>query len=164
MVRIDISNRALLVYGVLFILFLSIGFGIAYRSGESPSVMGHSAEELEVVNIGGITKTLQEAIDDSDFSGFSGETNYSFNDSGYIEYENGFTIQWGTDRRKEDNKYTISFPTPFKNKCFSVVVNRQKLNTHYPMMAVDITKNGFSIDRRNAIDGPESINYIAMGF
>jgi len=68
MVRIDISNRALLVYGVFFILFLSIGFGIAYRSGESPSVMGHSAEELEV-DIDGAIKTLQGAINGGDFSG-----------------------------------------------------------------------------------------------
>ena len=164
MVRIDISNRALLVYGSLFVLFLSVGFVIAYRSGESPSVMGHSAEELEVVNIGGITKTLQEAIDDSDFSGFSGETNYSFNDSGYIEYVSGFTIQWGTDTRNSDAKYTLSFPTPFKNKCFSVVVNRQHEGSNSPMHAVDITKNGFSINRDNDIGGDETINYIAIGF
>jgi hypothetical protein len=49
MVRIDISNRALLVYGGLFVLFLSVGFVIAFNSGGPPSVMGHSAEELEGV-------------------------------------------------------------------------------------------------------------------
>ena len=48
MVKIDISNRALFVYGVLIVLFLGIGFGVAF-GGNEPTVMGHSAGEIEGV-------------------------------------------------------------------------------------------------------------------
>ena len=48
MVRIDITNRALFVYGVLIVLFLGIGFGVAF-GGNEPTVMGHSAGEIEGV-------------------------------------------------------------------------------------------------------------------
>ena len=50
MVRIDISNRALFVYGVLIVLFLGIGFGVAY-GGDDPTVMGHSAGEIEGASV-----------------------------------------------------------------------------------------------------------------
>ena len=63
MVRIDISNRALLVYGSLFVLFLSIGFGIAFNSGGPPSLMGHSAGELEGVCLTNGTNCLSETRD-----------------------------------------------------------------------------------------------------
>ena len=53
MVKIDISNRALFVYGVLIVLFLGIGFGVAF-GGNEPTVMGHSAGEIEGVAFGGM--------------------------------------------------------------------------------------------------------------
>ena len=67
MVRIDISNRALFVYGGLFILFLSVGFVIAYNSAGPPNVMGHSVEEIE-----GSIKYLSEPIMIYDESGVLG--------------------------------------------------------------------------------------------
>ena len=49
--QIDLTNRWLYFIIVLIIISI-IGFGvIAYNSGASPSVMGHSVEELEGVEI-----------------------------------------------------------------------------------------------------------------
>ena len=66
MARIDISNRALLVYGGLFVLFLSVGFVIAFNSGGPPSAVGHDSGEV-LINVEGVDKTLQQAYDDGDF-------------------------------------------------------------------------------------------------
>ena len=59
---------SIIALGVL--LFVALGAGIyvyAYNSGGPASVVGHSSEEVDV-NIGGTIKTLQQAIDNGDFS------------------------------------------------------------------------------------------------
>ena len=72
-------------------------------------------------------------------------------------------IQWGTHSRSDDNKYDITFPIPFPNKCFSVTTNRQKPNAESPMCAIEITKTKFSIDREDKISGLQTVNWIAVG-
>ena len=47
MVRIDISNKALFVYGSLFLLIVFVGVAYAF-GGNQPSVMGHSLGEINL--------------------------------------------------------------------------------------------------------------------
>jgi len=63
MVRININFGSKTFYTLIAILSITIlsVFVYAYKTGASPSIMGHSAEELEVT-IGGNTYTLQQAI------------------------------------------------------------------------------------------------------
>jgi len=83
--------------------------------------------------------------------------------TGYTELPNGIIMQWGIDTRNSDGEYTLVFPTPFQNACFSVVINRQATGATSPMSAVNITKTGFGVDRENGISGDQTINYIAIG-
>jgi len=46
MVTINIGRKELIVFLGILILFLGVGFGVAYNSGADPSVMGHDAGEL----------------------------------------------------------------------------------------------------------------------
>lgn len=73
-IEINLTNK-----GLYFFIFLGVFFALivgvwAYNSNMNsgnPSVMGHSSGEINV-NIGGTVKTLQQAIDDGDFSASSG--------------------------------------------------------------------------------------------
>ncbi len=62
-VEINLTNKwlySLIVVGIVFVL----GIGVyAYNSGLSPSVMGHSAEEIMVQNSSGDLVTLQSFVD-----------------------------------------------------------------------------------------------------
>ena len=54
------------------ILLLALSMVVAYRSGLSPSVLGHSGEEIEVQVTSGrslVIKNLQQAISDGDIGG-----------------------------------------------------------------------------------------------
>ena len=44
----------------------------------------------------------------------------SLNDNGYLEFSNGFIIQWGT-AEIISSQYNISFPIPFPNRTLNVV-------------------------------------------
>jgi len=72
-------------------------------------------------------------------------------------------LQWGSDSRNQDSAYDISFSSSFPKNCFSVVVNRQAAGATSPMVATDITKDKFTVDRENGISGTQTINYIAIG-
>ena len=59
--EINITNKWL--YSLLIIcilLVLSIGV-LAYKSGQSPNILGHSGEEIEVT-VNGVTKLLNNAL------------------------------------------------------------------------------------------------------
>jgi len=49
-VKIDFKKKDFVWIGLIVVL-LCVGFGVAYNSGADPSVMGHSAEELEGLNV-----------------------------------------------------------------------------------------------------------------
>ncbi len=67
-IEINITNKAFYTIVTLGILLLIGGIVFAYHSRASPSIMGHSAEEIEV-NVGGQLMSLQEAIDDGVIGG-----------------------------------------------------------------------------------------------
>ena len=61
MIQIKFSNKTAYTLIAIAVLLIGLGVVFAYRSGSQPSVLGHSAEELEV-NISGTIMTLQDAI------------------------------------------------------------------------------------------------------
>ncbi len=74
-INLNIQKKDLWLISAIMVFLIGVGFVIAYNSG-NPSVHGHDAGET-MVNIGGVEKTLQQAIDDGDFSGSSGITSIS---------------------------------------------------------------------------------------
>ena len=66
-IKFEITMTNKWLYSLIAVgVFLALGVGVwAYNSGGPPSVMGHSAEELEI-NISGTLMNLQQAIDQGD--------------------------------------------------------------------------------------------------
>ena len=63
-IQINFSNK--LVYFILtLIIILGLGIGVYAFGTSNPSVFGHSAGEVQV-NVGGVSKGLQSAIDSGD--------------------------------------------------------------------------------------------------
>ena len=104
MVRIDISNRVLFVYGGLFILFLSVGFVIAYNSGGPPNVMGHSAEELDI-SLECVTLTY---LEDNTKTIFQSSTSYFFEDVGIASNPNQGTAVTSEIECRTDNGWIMT--------------------------------------------------------
>src|SRR3972149_12103160 len=66
-INFQFSNRVL--YSLITFLVLAIvSVGVYAYGTSSPSVFGHSAGEVDVT-VGGVTKTLQAAIDDKSLGG-----------------------------------------------------------------------------------------------
>lgn len=78
-IEINLTNKWIYSFIVLGV-FLALCVGVwAYNSNMNsgnPSVMGHSSGEINV-NVGGMVKTLQQAIDDGDFSASSGGSKFN---------------------------------------------------------------------------------------
>jgi len=72
MVTFNIEKKDLWLISTIFVFMVGVGVVIAYNSGGPPSTFGHSSEEVEV-DIDGMTKTLQEAIEDKSLGGSGGE-------------------------------------------------------------------------------------------
>jgi len=66
-VRIDVSNRVFALI-VFLVVVMGIGAVVYAYGGSDPMIQGHDGNEL-MVNVGGVDKTLQQAIDDGDFGG-----------------------------------------------------------------------------------------------
>jgi len=70
-IKIEITNKQIGIFiGALTVLTLA-GFVIAWESG-NPYLMGHSANETNVMNVSGNVKTLQKLINDEDLQGPKG--------------------------------------------------------------------------------------------
>ena len=70
-ININIQKKDLFLLGAVMVFLVGVSFVIAYNVngiGGVPSVMGHSADELEV-NISGAIMTLQEAISQGSLGG-----------------------------------------------------------------------------------------------
>ena len=77
-INIEIKKKDLWLLTSIFVFMVGVGIVIAYNSGASPSVFGHSSEEIEI-SFNGDIKTLQQVVDEG---GFGGGGNYK---SGTIE-------------------------------------------------------------------------------
>lgn len=73
MVTINIQKKDLWLLAAVVVFLTGGVYVIAYGSN-NPQLHGHDASEA-MVNIGGVDKTLQQAINDGDFSGSSSPTN-----------------------------------------------------------------------------------------
>jgi len=74
MVTVRVEKRDAWFLSVIVVLLVGVGVVFAYNSGGPASLMGHSAEELEVDidDDGVLDKTLQGAIDDGDLGSGGG--------------------------------------------------------------------------------------------
>jgi hypothetical protein len=92
-VKVDLSWRAWSLIVGFFILLSFIGLSFAYNSGASPSVMGHSASEIEG-GTGGTT-IVSSCMPDY-FNGISknNDVSYQAATDGWVKYST--TIQYGT--------------------------------------------------------------------
>ena len=60
-IKINITNKAF--YILILIFVVAVGVGVyAYNSGSTPSVFGHSGEEIEIALTDGSTHTLNDYI------------------------------------------------------------------------------------------------------
>jgi len=73
MVKINITLGSKTFYTLIAILSIAVlsVFVYAYKTGASPSIMGHSAEELEVTLANGSITTLQNAVTNNYIGGGS---------------------------------------------------------------------------------------------
>lgn len=62
--RIDLSLRAWSLIVGFFILIGFVGLSFAYNLGVSPSIMGHTMDEISVVDATGNTVSLEQYIED----------------------------------------------------------------------------------------------------
>lgn len=70
--KIMISVDIIPLVAFISVIFIVAMLGVTYAyGGFSPSQMGHSSGEV-MVSVGGVAKTLQQAINDGDFAGDSG--------------------------------------------------------------------------------------------
>ncbi len=65
-IEFHLSNRHLLFVVIIIAILEGVALAIAY-GGTQPAVMGHSSGEV-MINIGGGDKSLQQAINDGDFT------------------------------------------------------------------------------------------------
>ncbi len=63
-IKIEISNQAVYLFIGMVVVLVLFSVVSAYQSGLGPSVMGHSADEI-MVTVGGVEKSLQEALDEN---------------------------------------------------------------------------------------------------
>ena len=90
------------------------------------------------------------------------------NTAGYIEFDGGFSIQWGRVFLEGGNpveEQTFTFKKRFATRCFGVILNRQKGDIS-SANAIDITKSGFDVDYSSISGGltDHFINFIAIGY
>ena len=103
-------------------------------------------------------------------SGNSPDPDSFTGDNGYYIFPNGLIMQWGfIGAFRDDQIRTFRFPTPFKNKCFSLVLTTQSWNTAggttgSPFVA-SITKTTFQVNTDpQAWHGGSGYRWIAMGY
>ena len=88
-----------------------------------------------------------------------------FNESkkgGSFTFKEGLKIVWGEILSNSDSIKSFTFFEKFKLECFGVFLNSQSEDQNQTNFAVNITKSGFKINRRNGnID--TTINYLAIG-
>ena len=103
MVTINIEKRDIWIISAIFIFIAGASFVVAYNSGATPSVMGHSGEELEI-NVSGKIMSLQQAVDlgmlggNSDFGNWTNldsEGKVLIKNSVYQATSDGFISQTG---------------------------------------------------------------------
>ena len=105
------------------------------------------------------------------FKRSGGKSHQKITPDGYVELPGGMMMQWGIDTSDTDGDHIITFPTGFRNACFSVVVNHQLSGGWndggrygYPITAHSYTKTGFTINRNDTASETINLNYIAIGF
>ena len=92
MVTINIQKKDLWLLSAIMLFVVSIGFVIAYNSVPPvPATMGHSADELDV-DIGGVTKSLQVAINAGDLGGNFGAWQTMVLNTNYQAATDGFVV------------------------------------------------------------------------
>ena len=85
---------------------------------------------------------------------------------GSIMLEQGFEIKWGRvyfEGGNPSEATVYNFKKPFANRCFGVILNRQKSGINAGN-AINITIKSFEVDYDTANIADHFINYIAIGY
>jgi len=104
-VKIDLSWRAWSLILGFFILIGFIGLNFAYNSEVSPSVFGHTIDEIEVINPDGSTTSLEQYIEDkiSGIKGYSCDSTPIYNSMTLTDSRGNTGINYYDDKYKHSN-------------------------------------------------------------
>ena len=139
MVSINIQKRDLWFLSTIVVLLVGVGFVVAYNSGASPSVMGHSAEEI----------------------GFS-PASYAGEES--VTLPNGLIMKMGYIARIAAETPVV-FGDPFGTALVSVSVTPYDAAggpVDYEVTLNSVSVNGFTIHQ--SLSSEESFYWIAIGY
>ena len=87
----------------------------------------------------------------------------SMSSSGSVSLPSGLVMKFGQATSTADGDQVFSFPSAFDNNCFCVMINRLQTGANLPLVAINKTVNGFTINRNNAIDGSSAFTFLALG-
>jgi len=73
-------------------------------------------------------------------------------------------VQWGKFVTDTDKDQTFDFPISFTDKCCAVVTNRTEKNAYSNLpLSTSATKDSFTINRPNTIQGAQTFYWVAIG-
>jgi hypothetical protein len=94
-------------------------------------------------------------------STLTGAVQFDSGAGAFLRLPNSFQIVWGTASGSSSGS-TITFPTPFLNACFAVVVTRNSSSAPSTVFGVsNLTNTTFKLGQNT---GTTSCNYIAIGY
>lgn len=128
---------------------------------------------LDVNRINGLTSKINSLLPAPSGDGIISD---SLNANGYVKFKNGLIVQWGVHTREDAGdkwEHTVSFPIPFPNACYNVVITCYPKSTGGPVRWGDDNEfecylnnwnnNGFNALAHVEDLGSTSISYIAIG-
>ena len=100
-----------------------------------------------------------------DTQGFppSAPTGTTMATSGSVTLPGGLIMKFGTFQSTDDSEETFTFPSAFPNNIFTITMTRNGDNISSVIGASSFSTTGFTVNRDNALDGTQDVNFIAMG-
>jgi len=123
-----------------------------------------TADELNVSGNGTSGQVLSSDGDGS-FSWTDGISG-SLAATGYVEFGNGFKIQWGSGTLSGIGEKAVTFTSAYSNACVGVFMNSTAISTGNIIKSTNVTTSGFTakIDYCCAPNVNAAFNYIAFGY
>ena len=169
MITINIGRKEAIFFGAIILVFVVAGFVIAYNSeisGGTPSVMGHSADEVMVKNSTGSLVGLQTFIDQGGFGGSGSFVPSNYNGQESVTFPNGLILKTGAIAGSPSSITTVSFAQPFPNATKSVVLTVSHADYHFetiPIIAGSLTASGFQFVPTGSY-GSDLVYWTAIGY
>jgi len=123
------------------------------KSSAFARAFGDVAKRFKVAN----AKDTKDAVNLGQF-----ELTESANDINQ-KFPNGFEIKLGSRVSTIDGDESFFFDVPFENNCFSVEASRTDIGVTAILPVIEKTKEKFTINRNDNIDGQQNFNFVAYG-